>query len=177
MKKYKFIFTGTPGAGKTTAIATISEIAPIVTDVAVTDDIIQIKQETTAALDYGEITLADNQKIILYGTPGQERFKFMWEIIIKGGLGLIILLDNTRSNLLIDLQIYLDNFSDFIKQTDAIIGVTHIDDGDHEIIDHIYELLNERGEMYPVLPVDARNREDVLLLLDTLMTCLEHETQ
>ena len=79
-------------------------------------------------MDYGQITLEDGQVIRLYGTPGQQRFEFMWRIIEQGGLGLIILVDNSSENPLADLAIYLDSFADFIAATAVVIGVTRLNE-------------------------------------------------
>ena len=117
MAELKFIFTGTPGAGKTTAIASISDFPPVSTDMLTTDELSDVKAGTTVAMDFGEFTLASGERVFLYGTPGQERFRHMWEILIKGGLGLIILVDNTRPNPTADLRMYLENFAEFIRQT------------------------------------------------------------
>lgn len=173
MKQIKFIFTGPPGAGKTTAIATISEFPPVSTDVFSTDSLSMVKEKTTVAMDFGQITLDNGQKIGLYGTPGQQRFKFMWEILVQGGLGLIILVDNRRPDPLKDLEIYLDNFSEFIAKTDAVIGVTCTDIKEHPTMDDYQEFLQNRGQIFPTFAVDARSKEDVLFLLNSLLTCLE----
>ncbi|MBK7540437.1 MAG: ATP/GTP-binding protein [Candidatus Competibacteraceae bacterium] len=173
MKQIKFIFTGPPGAGKTTAIASISEFPPVSTDVFSTDGLSAVKEKTTVAMDFGQITLDNGQKIGLYGTPGQQRFKFMWDILVQGGLGLIVLVDNRRPNPLKDLGIYLDNFADFIKKTDAVIGVTCSDIKDTPSLDDYQNFLQERGQIYPIFAVDARNKDDVIFLLNALLTCLE----
>ena len=171
----KFIFTGPPGVGKTTAIATVSEIPLIGTDMQTTDQLSEIKKTTTVALDYGQITLEDGQVIRLYGTPGQERFEFMWRIIVKGGLGLIILIDNSRDDPLADLEIYLNNFSDFIASTAAVIGVTRMNEANTSELDSYIEFLMRRGEIHPIFEVDIRQQDDVLILLDALLSCLEFE--
>lgn len=174
MPQIKFIFTGPPGAGKTTAIASISEFPPVSTDVFATDEIAAVKHKTTVAMDFGEITLDNGQKVRLYGTPGQRRFDFMWKILVQGGLGLIILINNTQPDPLADLAQYLDDFADFIQQTDAVIGITCMDANATPGIDDYYEFLQKRGEMYPVFAIDARDKDDVLLLLDALLACLEN---
>ncbi|MCP5125085.1 MAG: ATP/GTP-binding protein [Gammaproteobacteria bacterium] len=173
MKQIKFIFTGPPGAGKTTAIATISEFPPVSTDVFSTDDLARVKEKTTVAMDFGQITLDNGQKIGLYGTPGQQRYSFMWDILTQGGLGLIILIDNRRSEPLKDLEIYLDSFADFISRTDAVIGVTCSDIKDIPTIDDYQEILQTRGQVFPIFFIDARSKEDVVFLLNSLLTCLE----
>ena len=173
MKQIKFIFTGPPGAGKTTAIAAISEFPPVSTDVFSTDGLAAVKEKTTVAMDFGQITLDNGQKIGLYGTPGQQRFKFMWDILVQGGLGLIVLIDNRRPDPLKDLGIYLDNFDDFIKSTDAVIGITSTDIKDTPTVEDFQDYLQGRNQVFPVFAVDARNKDDVLFLLNTLLTCLE----
>lgn len=174
MSQIKFIFTGPPGAGKTTAIATISEFPPVSTDVFATDDVGDMKDKTTVAMDFGEITLDNGQKVRLYGTPGQKRFDFMWKILIQGGLGLIILINNTIPNPLDELGKYLDDFSEFIAETDVVIGITCMDVNNNPSLDDYYIFLKEKGYICPVFAVDAREKTDVLLMLDALLACLEN---
>jgi len=88
-------------------------------------------------------------------------------------LGLIVLVDNRRSDPLKDLEIYLENFSEFINETDAVIGVTCMDLKDTPTLDDYQDFLQKLGRIYPVFAVDARNKEDVLLLLSALLACLE----
>ena len=173
MTQPKFIFTGTPGVGKTTAIEAVSEIPIITTDVPTTDALAERKAMTTVAMDYGEFTLDDGQKIRLYGTPGQKRFEFMWRILIQGGLGLIILVDNDRPDPLADLSMYLDDFSDFIADTAAVIGITRLTEQASPSLDDYVDLMCQKGQLHPVFDVDIRRKEDVLLLLDALLSCLE----
>jgi DNA polymerase III delta prime subunit len=104
----KLLFAGPTGAGKTTAIAAISDFPPVSTDVAATDEVASMKEATTVAMDYGEITLAEGQKVFLYGTPGQQRFDFMWKIcaeVIEGvseGLGCAVI--DLESGLLVGIS-------------------------------------------------------------------------
>lgn len=174
MAELKFIFTGSPGVGKTTAIRAISEFDPVSTDVPVTDELAALKGETTAAMDFGELTLGDGQKLRLYGTPGQERFRFMWDILTRGALGLIILVDNSRPEPLKDLADYLDSFSDFIEQSGVVVGVTRLDSHPNPSIEKYYSLLGERDIAHPLFPTDIRRKEDVSLLLNALMSSLEY---
>ncbi len=173
MTQLKFIFTGTPGAGKTTAIAAISDFPPVSTDAFATDDLMDVKEHTTVAMDFGELTLESGERIGLYGTPGQERFRHMWEILIKGGLGLIILVDNSRPNPLADLKIYLDSFRQFINQTGAVIGITRADIDTRVSLQDYQQVLDKEGFVLPIFEADARSKEDVLLLLDMLMAVVE----
>jgi signal recognition particle receptor subunit beta len=171
----KIIFTGTMGAGKTTAINAISEIKTISTEAVATDETAQRKATTTVGMDYGEVTVDEGLVLRLYGTPGQRRFRHMWEILAKGALGFVILVDNARPSPLEDLSIYLDNFKHYIAASAAVIGVTRTDVSTQPDIDAYYRYLAEREEMHPVMTVDVRRKEDVLMLLDTLLLSREFE--
>jgi hypothetical protein len=173
MAQLKFIFTGTPGAGKTTAITAISDFPPVKTDMFSTDELSDVKEETTVAMDFGELTLSNGEKIGLYGTPGQERFRHMWEILTNGGLGLIILIDNSRPHPLDDLKIYLDNFRQFILSTGAVIGITRSDIANDTTVEDYQKVLEREGFILPILEADARSKSDVLMLLDMLMATVE----
>ena len=122
MNEYKILITGTMGAGKTTAIAAISEVPPIMTDVQ-NNDTSNSKLTTTVGLDYGELSLDGGDKLRIYGTPGQERFAFMWKVLAKGALGLIVLVDNSRPDPLADLGAYLNSFAELIARAGCVIAV------------------------------------------------------
>lgn len=173
MSEHKIVFTGTMGAGKTTAIAAISEIAPIVTDVKNSDETLH-KERTTVAFDYGEISLENGEKLRLYGTPGQARFSFMWRITGRGALGLIVLIDNSRPDPLSDFGVYLDGFAEAIDAgIHVVVGVGRTETHQSPGLDQFAEALRARGRIAPVLPVDVRKKEDVLLLIDVLLMQLE----
>jgi len=169
----KIIFSGTVGAGKSTAIAALSDIPPVATEAVATDETSQLKKTTTVAMDYGVLNLPDGEKVMLYGTPGQERFNFMWEILSEGALGLVILVDNSRPDPLADLHTYLDGFAGVLAGVPCTIGVGRLDSHPQPDLDHYAEALAGRDALYPVLDVDVRRREDVLLLIDTLLAQIE----
>jgi signal recognition particle receptor subunit beta len=172
-KEYKLIFTGTMGAGKTTAIAAISEIAPVRTDVASSETVRDGKTTTTAALDYGEVTLPQGDVLRLYGTPGQGRFSFMWNILGEGALGVIVLVDNRRPDPVADLCEYLEAFRDTVAGSRAVIGVGRRDTHPLPDLDAYYAATARLGLQAPIVSVDVRSREDVLLLLDILFNQIE----
>lgn len=173
--KIKFVFTGCVGAGKTTSIHTISEIDPIATEAKATEDsVIKRKRTTTVAMDYGELSMEDGSKIYLYGTPGQRRFDFMCHILTEGALGLIILIDNTHEDPISELDYFLNLNAAFLQKATAVIGITHFDETNTPSIDDYYQALEERGDPWPVIHVDARKKEDVVILLSTLLATLEY---
>lgn len=173
MSQYKIIFTGPVGAGKTTAIQSISDVPPVKTDAAASDMTKSRKAETTVAMDYGIMNLDDGEKIHLYGTPGQERFDFMWDILSVGGLGLVLLLDNTRADPFQDMKFFLDSFADFIADTSVAIGITQMDLSNTPTVDDYHQQLKKYGLKPAVFAVDAREKKDVSLLLQSLLLSID----
>lgn len=96
MQTVKMVITGPFSSGKTQFIRTISEIDVVSTDRKITSDPERIKEETTVAMDFGRITVDEDLVLYLFGTPGQKRFDFMWEILSEGMLGFIVLIDSAR---------------------------------------------------------------------------------
>jgi uncharacterized protein len=170
---HKIIFTGPVGSGKTTAIASISDIEPITTDEAASDMTLKRKPKTTVAMDYGQIWLGDKIKVHLYGTPGQERFDFMWGILTKGGIGLVLLLDNTRPTPFKDMQFYIKAFREFIDSTRLVIGITQMDIKPTPTIDEYNAQLSALDLDAPIFEIDARRREDVSTLVQSLLLSLD----
>ena len=169
----KLLFAGAMGAGKTTAIRAISEIAPITTEAANGDRAECDKDETTVAMDYGEITLATGEKLRLYGTPGQARFQFMWPILATGALGVVILIDNSRPDPLADLALYLDAFRTLADSGAVVVGVGHMDCCPRPSLEAYAERLAALDVVVPVMPADARRRDDVLEMLAILLQQIE----
>jgi small GTP-binding protein len=172
MNQYKVIITGPVGAGKTTAIHTISDIPPIKTDARPSDHTKSRKEETTVAMDYGLMNLTDGKKVHLYGTPGQERFDFMWDILTTGGLGLILLLDNNRPEPLIDMKLFLKSFSKFVSNTSVVVGVTQMDLSNKLTIADYQQELKGININPAVFAVDARVKKDISNLIQTLFHSL-----
>lgn len=174
MAEYKIIFTGPVGAGKTTAISALSDIPTVVTDEAASDMTMDRKERTTVAMDYGLMYLGDRERVHLYGTPGQERFDFMWDILTQGGLGLVLLIDNSRMEPFRDLHFFLDAFKDFIQRTAVTIGITRMDEKASPAIDDYHREISSRGwPPLPILEVDAREKSDVSLLVQSLLYSLD----
>jgi uncharacterized protein len=176
MREHKILFTGTMGAGKTTAIGAISEVPPMLTEVQNTDSS-AAKPTTTVGLDFGLITLASGDRLRLFGTPGQTRFDFLWRILVRNALGLVILVDNSRPDPLEDLDVYLDGFREELQTLPCVIGVGRSEAHRLPSVDDYALRLQSRSLLLPVLPVDVRRRDDVLLLIDTLLAQLEAQSE
>ncbi len=171
--EHKIIFTGPVGSGKTTAIASISDIPVASTEATASDEVVLRKSNTTVAMDYGLLSLGNNQKMHLYGTPGQERFSFMWDILTVGGVGLVLMIDNARKDPLADIEFFLNHFKDFIKKNAVVIGVTRIDIKPRPGLFSIKKRLQELKYNVPVFEVDARNKQDVKILIISLLAVLD----
>lgn len=173
MESFKIVFAGPVGAGKTTAIAAISDIEPFQTEEFATDHVRDIKENTTVAMDYGMMKLENDERIHLYGTPGQERFDFMWEILTEGGIGLVLLMNNKNAEPLHELEKYLDSFGDYIKSTGVTIGVTRMEVQSTPSIDDYQKVLKQRNICAPVIEVDPRDQNDVILLIESLLYSID----
>ena len=169
----KIIFTGPVGAGKTTAISSISDIKPITTDEYASDMTKSRKPQTTVAMDYGLIRLSDNERVHLYGTPGQERFDFMWDILTKGGIGLVLMLDNTRKDPFQDMRFYTNAFRDFIEKQQMVVGVTRMDLLRKPGLAEYRQCVESLSLQAPIFEVDARSHKDVTMLIQALLFSLD----
>jgi hypothetical protein len=173
MSTYKIVFAGPVGAGKTTSIASISDIEPFTTEEFATDEVRSLKDKTTVAMDYGLMELGNGEHIHLYGVPGQMRFDFMWEIITEGGIGLVLLLNNENEKPLEEMESYLDSFKSFIERTALAVGVTRMLPGKGPGLDDYVACLARRGMKAPVFEVDGRKAEDVVTLVQSLLYTLD----
>jgi signal recognition particle receptor subunit beta len=175
----KIIFTGPVGSGKTTSINAVSDIAAVGTEAKASDDVALRKANTTVAMDYGVLNLEDGKKVHLYGTPGQERFNYMWEILSEGAMGLVILIDNLRPDPLADLDNYLNAFRKSMEACGnaVVIGVTRTEtDPQSNLIDRIHERLKALNLKVPIFETDGRRREDVKRILLALLALIDPTT-
>jgi small GTP-binding protein len=110
MQTVKMVVTGPFNAGKTEFIRSVSEIDVVSTERKITSEAERIKQSTTVAMDFGRITVDEDLVLYLFGTPGQKRFDFMWEILSEGMLGFIVMLDSTRPETFREARSILETF-------------------------------------------------------------------
>lgn len=173
MENHKILFIGPVGSGKTTAIRSISDIDCLDTEAQVSDVTGRRKQTTTVAMDYGRITLSDRARIHLYGTPGQSRFRFMWELlseeIAKDCAGVVMMLDNTRNYPMRDLKYYAREFSNLIREKRLVIAVTRSDIRMYPAIDEYQSALAELETDASVHFIDGRRKRDLLELVEHIV--------
>jgi hypothetical protein len=170
MEILRVVVTGGVGAGKTSFIRTISEIEVVDTDRRATDEIAELKAKTTVAMDFGRLGFAPNQSLHLYGTPGQSRFDFMWDILIQKAHAYILLVDAHRP----DHFRYGRRILNFINQRvqlPYLIGLTHSDRPEAwnaEDIAIALGLLDEASRP-PIMVVNATEKASVQEALITLI--------
>jgi len=165
----KIIVAGSVGAGKTTSISAISDVAVVSTEEETTDEIHLLKDLTTVAMDYGQMHLDDGTKIHVYGAPGQRRFDFMWEILSDGALGVILLIDDTAENPLNELASYFDAFSQQLNSHALVVGITRTDlNPDHNINDY-RKFISSYDRTIPLFSIDSRKKDEVKKLVRTLL--------
>ncbi|MBK8015691.1 MAG: ATP/GTP-binding protein [Betaproteobacteria bacterium] len=171
------VFAGPVGAGKTTAIATLSHTPILRTDERASDMTRERKNATTVAMDFGVMNLSDTERVHLYGMPGQERFDFMWKILEKGALGLVLLIDNSRRAPLDDLAFYLSAFKDLLSRTQLAVGVNFTERSPKPTLDDYHSYFRERradlGLNPPIFEVDPRNPREVGLLVEALLYTID----
>lgn len=173
MNDSKIIFAGPSGSGKTTAIATLSDEPPVCSKQRATDMAKARKSKTPVVMDYGTMTLDAKEIIHLYGTPGNERFNFMRETFTTNGLGLILLLDNSRCDPVNDMNFFLESFKDFINETSIAIGITQTDIAPLLKIDRYQQTLKQHGVKSAIFEVDARCFNDMSQLVQALLFSID----
>ena len=172
-QEHKIVFTGPVGAGKTTAIGSISEVPPVRTDVPSFAVGQPGKTTTTVAMDYGELTLDGGDTLRLYGTPGQERFSPMWEILARGTIGLVILVNHSDELSVEHLASFLDAFESTIAESAAVVALTHTDLALDKDFDGYFGAMEARDLVLPILPADPRVPGDVVGLIGALLSIAE----
>jgi hypothetical protein len=163
----KIVVTGPFAAGKTTLIRTISEITVLSTEKDITDETKSRKSETTVAMDFGRITIDRDLVLYLFGTPGQDRFDFMWEILGEGMLGYILLVDAQRPDSIEEAVAILAAFRKMAR-VPFVVGLNRsagIAPGDEEKVRAALGLADD----VPVVPCDATDRESVKAVLLALL--------
>ena len=166
-RQVKVVVTGPFGAGKTTLIRTMSEIAVLSTERKVSGNGLRTKASTTVAMDFGRLTVDADLQLFLFGTPGQKRFDFMWEILAEGMLGFVVLIDAQRADSFEEAEEILA----FFRESASVPFVVAVNKGEREAdggTTRAREWLR-LPEQVRCVAVDARDRQSVK---DTLLELL-----
>lgn len=166
MQTVKMVVTGPFNAGKTEFIQTVSEIDVVATERKITSAAEKIKEATTVAMDFGRITVDDELVLYLFGTPGQKRFDFMWEILSEGMLGFIVMVDSTRPETFREARSILETFRAYAP-TPYVVAANKQDlDEAWEVEDMRIALRLEVGvPLLPCVSVEKTSVKEVLIEL------------
>ncbi len=163
----KVVVTGPFAAGKTTLIRTISEITVLSTERGVTDSTRKRKAETTVAMDFGRITIDRDLVLYLFGTPGQDRFDFMWEILGEGMIGYLLLVDAEREDSVQEAAGILETFRTMAR-VPYVVALNRAAADDHTLVESVRSRLDVPADV-AVLTCDATDKESVKTVLLALL--------
>ena len=168
MQTVKMVVTGPFNSGKTEFIQTVSEIDVVSTERKITAEAEKVKESTTVAMDFGRITVDDELVLYLFGTPGQKRFDFMWEILSEGMLGFIVMIDSTRPETFREARKILETFRAYAP-TPYIVAANKQDKEDAWEVEDMRIALRLDKDIL-LLSTVARDKESVKSVLIDLLT-------
>ncbi len=172
MQTVKMVVTGPFSSGKTQFIQTVSEIDVVATERKISSESERIKETTTVAMDFGRITVDDDLVLYLFGTPGQKRFDFMWEILSEGMLGFVVMVDSSRPETFREARRILETFRAYAP-TPYVVAANKQDLEDAWEPEDMRIALRLSPDV-KLLPCIATNKEEVKnVLLELLYSILE----
>ncbi len=171
----KVVVTGPFSAGKTTLIRTISEITVLSTERGITDSTRKRKAETTVAMDFGRITIDRDLVLYLFGTPGQDRFDFMWEILGEGMIGYLLLVDAEREDSVQEAASILDAFRTMAR-VPYVVALNRASGDDHALVESVRSQLDVPSDV-AILTCDATDKESVKNVLLALLYAVLDEVE
>ena len=171
----KIVVTGPFAAGKTTLIRTISEITVLSTEKGITDETRSRKSNTTVAMDFGRITIDRDLVLYLFGTPGQDRFDFMWEILGEGMLGYVLLLDASREDSLAE-AISIRNAFRTMARVPLVVALNRAGAIEPELESRVRDVLGLDPQV-AVMPCDATDKDSVKAVLLALLYAVLDEVE
>jgi uncharacterized protein len=163
------------GAGKTTAIRALSEIEVVSTEANNSERDVVDKPTTTVALDYGEIVLSNDEKIRMYGIPGQRRFDFMWAILKQRAEGMVLLVNNDVADPIAEMLAFMEDFRELCNNGGVVVGISRSDIAPSPTTgDYARALAEVHPDLtVPIFTLDPREKNHMQMALLTLIVNIE----
>ncbi len=172
LQKYKIVFGGALHSGKTQAIQSLSEVSLLSIDIVYPAKASDPNAQARVNIDYAEIELDQGLIIGLYATP-TAHLESIGAKLCKDAVGAVILIDHSVKNVVEDLEHYVDFFKKHVSN--IVIGVTHLDQDPQQLLKKYRNWISMRNETLPLFAIDARQKDDVLMMIEALIARAEQE--
>lgn len=172
LQKYKIVFGGPLGSGKTKAIQSLSELSTLSIDAVNSAKESDPNKISSVNIEYAEIELGEGLIVGLYVTPSAH-LDSIGAKLCKDAVGAVILIDHSLKSAVDDLEHYVDAFKKHVSN--IVIGVTHLDQDPQQLLKKYRNWISMRNETLPLFAIDARQKDDVLILIEALIARAEQE--
>lgn len=168
----KLVFAGPVGAGKTTAIRTLSDSAPVSTEMPMSEGPMGDKTTTTVALDFASVLLDDGTPLHLYGLPGQTHFAHMRPLVMEGAVGVLVILPGDSPDIADECEHWVRSVREINADVGLVVGITRTDIGGGFRMDEVRQTVRRCGRPIPIFTFDARDRDQTSHLVRALLLSL-----
>lgn len=172
LQKYKIVFGGPLGSGKTNSIQTLTEVSVLSIDAINPAKKSDPNKVSSVNIEYAEIELDEGLIVGLYATP-TAHLDLIGAKLCKDAVGAVILIDHSLKSAVEDLEYYVDAFKKHLSN--IVIGVTHLDEDPQQLLKKYRNWISMRSETLPLFAIDARQKDDVLILIEALIARAEQE--
>ena len=173
LAELKIVVAGPMGAGKTTLVGALSDTEVVRTEAA-SSEAMPGKDTTTVAMDYGRRCIQEGLEVAFYGTPGQDRFDFMWRILARNAFGVIMMVSADAADAEEELDRFLATYEELLGGVPTVIAVTRVDLAP-EAFDRLSASAGACYPTIPVLPIDPRQTDSAVLTVEALLAQVDSE--
>lgn len=173
LHKYKIVFAGKDGAGKTKAIRSLADVAVLAQEQQAEGSTTPDNLLTQSGIDYGVVKLEDGVMLGLYGAPEHSNADDVWSTVCHGAIGAVLLIDHSLKSSLDELEALIDSVKQDVEN--MAIGITHIDQDAQQLLKKYRNWADMHQYSMPIYAIDPRKKDDVLLMVEALIARAEVE--